>query len=357
MHGRRRATPRPVVVESSVQGEGVELVHRGIGIEIVFEFAFAVDGFEENAETVFRDEVTARAALDANAAIDMKTVLAVRPHIFERTLALPGYAFRGWVGPHAGRTKHVVPCRRDAERGNAEEVVLKGIAIRRGLGDVRVQRVVAGRSADVIHVRALALHLVEKNIRVRLNIRRFEAGAVTNRAQIGGVRDGDRAGVDETIGGRWDAPVASVANRYSRRRAGDCNGQVRVREPAPARIELQILHEREVVRVVESAGRRRREIMFAESEQLVLHQFGVDEEVGVARRNIQALKRQHIRARLEQTDPAREVELLKHQHIRRSPRRCRGGVPLRGSGSVAPRDLDAIEVGHQAVVIFHAQGQ
>src|ERR1043166_4862904 len=98
LHGRGRTGPIPVIVEGAVESEGVEFFDRRIGIEIVAEFARSVEGLEEDAQAVLRDGVAADAPLDAQAAVEIESLLAVRPHVFERAGMLCGFAGQVGIG-------------------------------------------------------------------------------------------------------------------------------------------------------------------------------------------------------------------------------------------------------------------
>src|ERR1043166_9707107 len=79
LHLGGRATPGPMIVEGGVKGEGVELLHGRIGIKWIIKFARAVQAFEEHAQAMLGNQVTAGAALDADPAVSLKFLSPVRP--------------------------------------------------------------------------------------------------------------------------------------------------------------------------------------------------------------------------------------------------------------------------------------
>ena len=253
-HLRRRASPRPVIVEGRVHRERVELLNVRIGVERIFELAAAVDVLEEHSHAVLRHEAPARAALNADAGVEVKSILAIGPHVFERTGAFPRHAFRLRVRPETARAEDVVPVGDDAQRGKVQQVALERRSIERAAGDVRVQRVILRAAADPAPVRALRLNLVQEQIGMRLDFRRLETAAIADGAQQRRAADGNPgAGVDQPARGARRGAVRGVANGDAGRRARDGDGKVCGVEPAATRRELQVLDKREEAAAVDRA--------------------------------------------------------------------------------------------------------
>src|SRR5258705_183369 len=126
-----------MVIEHGVDCQRIELLYGRVGVQVVIELPGTVDILEEHAEPVLWNNAPARAALDANPAIDVEALLAVGPHVFDRAGAFPRDTLAAGIGVNAAGAKDVVPLHHDAQRGNAEEVALEGVAVKRILSDVR----------------------------------------------------------------------------------------------------------------------------------------------------------------------------------------------------------------------------
>src|SRR5207237_9152644 len=121
--------PKPMIIESVVDGQGIELLHRRVGIKIIREFAWTIDGLEKDAQTMFEHQVAARAALDANPAVKIESLLSIRPHVFQRTRPFGRLPGRIGIGPDAGWPEHVLPRQGDTQGRDAEQAALEGVAV------------------------------------------------------------------------------------------------------------------------------------------------------------------------------------------------------------------------------------
>jgi hypothetical protein len=72
-------------------------------------------------------------------------------------------------------------------------------------------------------------------------------------------------------------------------------------EPAAPRRELKVLDEGVGLAAVERSRRRRGEVMIRQAQHAVLGQLGIDDEVRVARGDVQPVEGEHIRARQQES--------------------------------------------------------
>ena len=355
LHLGRGTTPQPVIIESRVQRERVELLHGRISIERVVQLPRAIEVLEQHAQAVFRYQAATRAALNADAAVHIESLLAIGPHVFERASPLPRHALGLRIRPHAAGAEHVRLRHHNAERGHAQQVALEGGTVERASCDVRVERVVRGRAENGIHVRGLVLHLVEKDVGMRLHLRGLEAITIADGANQCGAADGNSATVEQAArrGGRDS--VRGVSNGNPGRGAGDGDREIRRVEPSAARRKLEILDEGEEAAPVDRARRRRGEVMIRQAENLVLHQLGTDQEVGGIGRIIQTVNRQHVCAGQQQIEAGRQVDVLEGRGAGEGAIRRGRRVPKGHGWRVASRDFRAIEIHDAAVIVLQPQ--
>ena len=262
------------------------------------------------------------------------------------------------IGPNSVGPEEVVGGQREAQGGNRQQIADERVPVGRGLGDVRVEGVVLSRAAHVIHVGALLLHLVKKEIAVGLDDRGFEPVEVANRPQHGGTANRERPGIKQAARWAGGGSIGGVADHHAGRGAGDGDREIGMLEPSTVRREFQVVHERQGGAGVVGARRGGAEVMVGGgAEELVLDQLRQQEELGAAGGFVDAMQREDIAARAKQAQVARDINLFIRQGTRSGPGRGGHRVPCRGGRDVSAGDLRPVQVSGETVVVFHPQGQ
>ena len=89
LHCRRASQPKPLVVESCVEAQRVELRHGCVGVHRVLQLSRAIIMLKEQSQTVFKNGAAAYAPLHAQPAVHVEALLPVWPHVLGGTGPLP----------------------------------------------------------------------------------------------------------------------------------------------------------------------------------------------------------------------------------------------------------------------------
>ncbi len=307
---------------------------------------------------------TAKPAANANAGVDLKPIAAIRIDQFDRRLPFPVVPLPAGIRIDALRAEQVVEIHYDRQRRDRLQVVFDRINI--GVDDRLVHPIVdligapAGRPTfGRLSRRRLADHVVQEEIRLRIDIAGLEIVFERHGAQHGRGGDVNRARVYRSGRGRGNRTIRGVANHCVGRFGRDRHIERGVEESA-IDAEFRVGDETGGRRCVVS-GVRRRNLKVAE---LILHlarQCGVNlrphQEIAAANAKVQTMNRQYVLSRDQCATERGNVEGFKlHGQVVRMQVHSRV-VPLRRFRCVRTGDLLAVDVGDKPVVVAHPQQQ
>ena len=356
-------TRGPRIGKASAQDDGIEPVDTAIE-PVVIEFGRAVAAFEEQPQGVFRGSniVATRVALHLDAAMDGERGGTVGVDQLDTGGPFPLGSFAGGVVVDAVRgMPEVRVCGDDRERRDGTEIFLERGLIAGVADHIRVHTVVGGvtglpnRGVSGLGV-GLIEHLIEEDIRMRVDIAREPARPKRGGTQECRFLDRDRRGVNRAGGGGRRAAIGGPPDLRVRGGAGDGDGDGRVIIPA-IDAELGVRHKSRVTRTVGPAGGGRTKIAPRRFSTRGNNQFRHDQKVLVVGAQVQALDGQHILAVHQQARRQRDGNILEPDGV--GWRALGGGrrVPFGLGGGVAGGNLLSIQPGDEAVVVLHPQGE
>ena len=262
--------PRVVVV--STQNQCIETLDGRVREERVTQARRSVVALEQQAKRVLGRaiRVATGATENSHAAVNLEALAAIGVDQLGGASALPADAFSRRVRVDSARTEQIVDVRNDGHHGQRDESFTNALGRARDAHDLGIHLVVdtRSRSPAVRKTRGspwLGEHVLGKDVRVRLDARRKEPVAQTDRAKRHGrskcgAGDLDRLGIDEAVSGCRLAAVESVTDFDAWSTRSDLERE-RLHEDTAFRGEGQVLDERrEHDVVVHVAGSRRREV-------------------------------------------------------------------------------------------------
>ena len=346
-------------VQHRVEHERVEAVGRLVAEDVGIQLGRSPLPLEGQLKRQLVGLPTARAgaALNLDRPVNLKTRAAIGQNLFDRDAPFLAHAVD--VDSPSAAAEHVGPGQHQRDRGNRTQVVGgQPIALDRVIDDVRVDRPIpsgmspGGRRRQTRAV--LLQYVVEVQIRLRVDVGGNKPDHERGRTERGGRVDVNRILINLAGCGRRLRSVERVANLRPGRVGRDLDVDRCVIKPA-IKVKFCVGHQAQAAFDVGLAGRRRREILERAGDRAAAAQLGQNQKIAAAGRIVQAMNRQDVAARAQQTDVLRDVELLEHRGLLRRSVGRGGRLKAEACRGIARGDTLAVEIGHEAVVVLHPQ--
>ena len=302
----------------------------------------------------------AGAANELHTAIDLEEGRTVGVDPLDRRGLLPGRSPRAGIGVDTGRAEHVFHGSHERESRDRPHVVPDRGAVGGMIDDVRVHRVVAKRAIprlrEALGTGRLLEHVVEEDVRMRIDVGGKVSGPVGRGTQSGSSVDVYRTGVDRTGSCGRFAGVEGVADLGAGGIRGDRNVE-RFVEEAAIDAEPGVGHHTQHARDIRGARCRGGEIVLRDHNPRQRCQLRTDQEGRIRRGIVHGVDRQNVVSGHQQVEVVRQIDARKLYGVRDGPVRQRRRIPVRHPRGVADGHPRTVEVRHVPVLVGHIQGQ